>query len=137
MTTLRRFLIVWLLVLALPFQGLASASMLLCAPTLPSAPATAHASMQAMNGKPHDHAAMLKAMAAAGQQHAGDQHGSHHHDGKSRACADCCVGAALAPAMLPVLALAPPQFISIPFRPGHVPSVDPTLLERPPRSTLA
>jgi len=141
-TTLRRFLVVWLLVLALPFQGIASASMLLCAPALPSAPVTAHASMQAMDGKPHDHAAMLRAMAAAGQQHAGDQHGGHDHDGhdhggKSRTCADCCVGAALAPAMLPVLALAPPQFISIPFRAGHLPSVDPTLLERPPRTTLA
>ena len=136
MTTLRRFLIVWLLVLALPFQGLASASMLLCAPTLPSAPAPAHAAMQAMDGKPHDHAAMLKAM-AAGQHHDGDHRGGHDHGGKSRTCGDCCVGAALAPAMLPVLALAPPQFISIPFRPGHVPSVDPTLLERPPRSTLA
>lgn len=140
MNTLRRFLLVWLLVLALPFQGVASASMLLCAPDVPAAPQASMHAMDGMDGKPHDHAAMLKAMAAADQQHAGDHHGGDQHDGhdgKSRTCADCCVGAAMAPAMLPVLALAPPQFISIPFRAGHVPSVDPTLPERPPRTTLA
>ncbi len=146
MNTVRRFLLVWLLVLALPFQGVASASMLLCAPALPPAPVAAQAMMKSMDVKPHDHAAMLKAMAAAdkahgdhhgGVEHDGHGHDGHGHDGKSRTCADCCVGAAMAPAMLPVLALAPPQFISIPFRAGHVPSVDPTLPERPPRTTLA
>jgi len=135
--TVRRFLIVWLLVLALPFQGVASAGMLLCAPALPSAPVAPQAIPHAMDGKPHDHAAMLKAMAAAEPRHDGHGHDGRSQDGKSRTCADCCVGAAMAPAMLPVLALAPPQFISIPFRAGHVPSVDPTLPERPPRATLA
>ena len=35
------------------------------------------------------------------------------------------------------LALARPDFIAIPFRAGHVPSVDPVVPERPPRAVLA
>jgi hypothetical protein len=123
-----RSLFVWLpvllLMLALPFQGIASARMLPCAPVGPAH----HASVQSIAGKPHDHAAMLKAMAVKKD---------HHGDSKAGSCADCCIGAALAPAALPVLALAPPPSVSIPFRAGHVPSVDPVLPERPPSATLA
>jgi hypothetical protein len=127
-----RSLFVWLpvllLMLALPFQGIASARTLPCAPTQPSH----HAAMQSIAGKPHDHAAMLKAMASKNSHD-----GNHHGDSKAGSCADCCIGAALAPAALPVLALAPPPSVSIPFRAGHVPSVDPVLPERPPSATLA
>lgn len=128
MKLILRSLFVWLLVLALPFPGIASARMLPCAPIGPSH----HAAMQSIAGKPHDHAAMLKAMASKNSQG-----GNHHGDSKAGSCADCCVGAALAPAPLPVLALAPPSSSSIPFRAGHVPSVDPVLPERPPSATLA
>jgi hypothetical protein len=122
-----RSLFVWLpvllLTLALPFQGIASARMLPCAPAGPAH----HAMMQSIAGKPHDHAAMLKAM---------DSKKVHHGDSKAGSCADCCIGAALAPAALPVPALASPS-VSIPFRAGHVPSVDPVLPERPPSASLA
>ena len=37
------------------------------------------------------------------------------------------VGAALASGMSAALALAPPRFVSIPFRAGYLPSVDPVL----------
>jgi hypothetical protein len=129
----------WLLMLALPFQGVAAAGMLPCAPAatqltqLITAPAA------------HDHAAMMAAAAPA-DAHCAMQampaEPAGCHDGDARhgkgSCASCCVGAAMAPAALPLLpAPASPDSISIPFRAGHVPSVDPTLLERPPRARLA
>jgi hypothetical protein len=136
---IHRSLLVWLLLLALPFQGFAAAGMLARGPSMSMSmhePADAHAA-----------APMAKAMAAHGAhcaahaQPAGQQHDAPlqdgHHGGKAGACADCCAGAAMAPAVLPALVLAPPHFISIPFRAGHVPSVDPALPERPPRTALA
>ena len=140
MNTLVRSLLVWLLLLAVPFQGFASASMLLCAPAAPApVVATAAHDHQAMMATPgHDHAAMLRAMADAHQAHAADTghdaHDGHHGNGS---CASCCIGAAMAPAAQLRLALARPDFIAIPFHAGHVPSVDPVLPERPPRAILA
>ncbi len=135
------------MVLALPFQGVAAAGMLSCMPvTAPLAAPAAGA---------HDHAAMLHALAAArhdghdGHRNASTaQAGSHHgdghaihdgHDGRhgNGSCASCCIGAAMAPGTPPRLALARPEFVSIPFRPGYLPSVDPSLPERPPRAILA
>jgi hypothetical protein len=112
-----RPLLVLLLLLALPFQGVAASSMLLCAPAT-TAPA-------AMTAACHEPAAV---------RHDGGSHDGQH--GKT-SCASCCVGAAMAPAALPKLALARPEFIAIPFRAGHVPSVDPYVPERPPRSLFA
>jgi hypothetical protein len=118
---LLRLLLVCYLLLALPFQAFASASMRPLA-----APAQLPPCHQPMAG---GHMAMSD-MKAAGDSQAG-QHGK----AKSGACAACCVGAALAPGLPVPLALAPPRFVSIPFRAGYLPSVDPVLLERPP-STL-
>jgi hypothetical protein len=126
---LHRFLLVWLLLLALPFQGIAAAGMQVRVPSV------------AMHVQADGHAAMATAMDAHGGhcaamgQDGGQSAG--HHGGKAGSCADCCAGAAMAPAALPALVLAPPHFISIPFRAGHVPSVDPALPERPPRTALA
>lgn len=143
MKAIHRPLLVLFLLLALPFQGLAAAGMLLCAPAAP-APAVA---APAMTMEGHDHQAMLRAMGAGGHDHAamahadgghGDQQHAGHDDGRNKgSCASCCVGAAMAPAVQLRLAPARPDFISIPFRAGHVPSVDPAVLERPPRSLLA
>jgi hypothetical protein len=109
------------LLLALPFQAYASASMLPFA-----APAQLPPCHQQMAG---DHMTISR-MKAADDSQAG-QHGK----AKGGACAACCVGAALASSLPVPLALAPPRFVSIPFRAGYLPSVDPVLLERPP-STL-
>jgi hypothetical protein len=141
---IHRSLLVWLLLLALPFQGFAAASMLARGPSMSMsmhAQADSHAAapmavaMEAHGGHCAVHAWQ------AGQQHAVHQHDAPqqngHHGGKAGACADCCAGAAMAPAVLPTLVLAPPHFISIPFRAGHMPSVDPALPERPPRTALA
>lgn len=62
MTALFRSFIVWLMLLALPFQGYAAASMMLCAPAAP-------APLMEMEQPGHDHAAMMAAL------HAG--HGNH------------------------------------------------------------
>ena len=140
MKLIHRSLLVWLLLLALPFQGFAAAGMLARGPSM-SMPmhekADAHAAtpmtkaMQTHGGHCAGHAQQ------AGQKHDATPQQNGHHGGKAGACADCCAGAAMAPAVLPALVLAPPHFISIPFRAGHVPSVDPALPERPPRTALA
>jgi hypothetical protein len=157
---IHRILLAWLLLLALPFQGLASAAMLPCVAGVPMpVHATAAVAAMAMDGGARDHGAMQAATAAQARDghcdaapdvghHGGDCGASHdgHHGGKAggvkakscaASCAACCVGAAMAPAMPAVLALTPSHFISIPFRAGHVPSVDLALPERPPRTTLA
>ncbi len=76
---------------------------------------------------------------------AADDHHDGRHDGnktggkaevKPGTCASCCVGAALASGLPAPLALAPPQFVSIPFRAGYLPSVDPVLPDRPPSTLL-
>jgi hypothetical protein len=123
---LLRLLLVCYLLLALPFQAFASASMLPLA-----APAQLPPCHQQMAG---DHMAGGH-MAMSGMKAAGDSQAGQHGKAKSGACAACCVGAALAPGLPVPLALAPPRFVSIPFRAGYLPSVDPVLLERPP-STL-
>jgi hypothetical protein len=127
-----RTLIVWLTLLAVPFQGFASAAMLPCAPAAP-APAmqTAHVhhAMHAMTAHQHD-------AAAVHAHHDGDKKHSTHH-AKCGNCAACCVGAAMFP---PQLAGAIPHGALahvIDFNAGHVPSVDLDLPERPPRFVRA
>jgi hypothetical protein len=126
-----RTLIVWLTLLAVPFQGFASAAMLPCAPAAP-APA-----LHAVHEHHHMHA-------TTAQQRDDVTHGHHDHAGKHAGhhskcgnCAACCVGAAIAP---PPMAVGSPNGAperAIPFHAGHVPSVDLDLPERPPRIALA
>jgi hypothetical protein len=118
-----RSLFVWLLLLALPFQGLAAARMLpsVNAPVVTTAtqaaPVTRHC---------HDLPAAHAAKASAGD----------HQDKHRSACAGCCIVVALVPAPLIPPAFAPPS-VAIPFRAAYVASVDPTLPERPPRRVAA
>jgi hypothetical protein len=126
-----RSLVVCFLMLALPFQAFASASML---PRVVNASLAAHAAPAAE--LPPCHQQMAKDhMAKAPSAHDGDT--AQHDKGKCGSCAACCVGAAMASGMPATLALAPPATTSIPFRAGHLPSVDPVLLERPPSTFLA
>ena len=115
-----RALIVWLLLLALPFQGLAAARM------LPSVSAPAPQSV--MHATPvakscHE----MSAPRADG--------GDHQHKHRS-VCGDCCIVVALVPVPLVPPAFAPPS-IAIPFDAGHLASADPSLPERPPRHLVA
>jgi hypothetical protein len=101
----------------------------------------AHAVMQVVALVPEAPAAQLPPchrqteMAATTAKPAHEDHAGEHAKGKCGTCAACNVGAAMAPC-LPALALAAPSTFSIPFRAGHLPSVDPVLPERPP-STLS
>jgi hypothetical protein len=151
-----RSLLLWLLLLAIPFQGVASAGMLLCAPG--PGPAQASAPLMAAG---HDHAAMLAAAAEAHAAHgqvqadgadsadggapgghgAHDGHNAHdardahdaHGPAKCGTTGACCVGAALAPALPGVLPVMAASSQSIPFYSGQLPAVDLALPERPPQ----
>jgi hypothetical protein len=124
MTVLLRSLIVWLMLLALPYQGYASATMLLCI-----APATAASEQAAMPSGPHDHAAMMAAQAHEG--------GKSTHNGVKCGGTACCAAAA------PVLALAvnapalPLVSIAVPFYSDFLPAVDLAHPERPPQGKYA
>jgi hypothetical protein len=121
-----RSLLVCFLLMALPFQAFASASM---RPVVSQQPPchqqVAQASMDGMHHEQVKHAQVKH------------DHVDKHDKSKCGACAACCVGAAMAAGLPLKLPLAPPQFVSIPFRAGHLPSVDPVLPERPPRPLLA
>ena len=143
MNTILRSLIVWLVLLAVPFQGFATAAMLGCgsghgAPATLAAPAaaqmhtavlrTAQAGPHDMSG--HDHATL--AHSDHDQQNA-PGHGNAH---ACSACSACSIGAAIAPAGLPALAVHAAPLPSVRFTDGHVPSVHLALPERPPRPLL-
>jgi hypothetical protein len=141
--SLVRSLLVWLLLLALPFQAFAAASML---PRVGQAAAVpVHAAPAA--DVPPCHAQMMAAMAqdapapghmaAPATASAHDEHAGRHDKNKCGTCAACCVGAAMAPSLPATLALPAPSTVSIPFHAGHLPSVDPVLLERPPSALRA
>ncbi|KRB93873.1 hypothetical protein ASE26_27285 [Duganella sp. Root198D2] len=127
MKSVIRFIALWLMLVALPFQGFASASMLLCAQANADKPAA-----RAMQDGSHDHAAMLASAQQAGDSGdhcAGSAHGS--------AMGDCCVGAALA-YTLPQPASHSPLAERL-HLPDPVPPlpVDLALPKRPPRAIPA
>jgi len=147
MTTLLRSLVVWLMLLAVPFQAFASATMVPCAPrTHDGAPQMAMASGHdhaAMMADGHDHAAMMAAMAhdGAAQQHLHQDHQADHCGGvhaKCGDCAACCVGAILASNS--TLTFAPAlDNLSEPLAlyADYLPAVDLAHPERPPQSPRA
>lgn len=120
MKSILRLLLVCFLLLALPFQAFASASMRLPAAPLQQPPCHQQVAQASADGKHHAHKAV-----------------ADHEKGKCGTCAACCVGAAMAPSLPVSPPLAPPSTVLIPFRAGHLPSVDPVLLERPPSTLLA
>jgi len=124
MTVLFRSFVVWLLLLALPYQGYASAQMVLCAEP---APAAAHIAT-AMPAGPHDHAAMLAAQAKSSH----DAHGSVKCNGSA-----CCSAAA----PLLILAFAAPTAPLVarvaPVYSDFLPAVDLAHPERPPQGLYA
>lgn len=129
MTVLLRSLVVWLVLLALPYQGYAAAQMMLCAVPAPAS----HAQMVMPSG-PHDHAAMMAAMAQS-QSKADD--GAFSHTSMKCSGSACCAAAA------PVLTLdvaAPALPIAsrvLAFYSGFLPAVDLAHPERPPQGRYA
>jgi hypothetical protein len=135
MTVLLRSFIVWLMLLALPYQGYASAQMLLCVAPATTATMVAQPAMSMSSGR-HDHAAMLAAQAhgLSGHQHS-DCSSSHSHMKCSGSA--CCAAAApvlaleLADASLPLAARV------MLFYSDFLPAVDLAHPERPPQDAVA
>lgn len=147
--TLLKSLIVWLMLLAIPFQGFASATMLVCAPmeSMPQlavmaiAPVSTHHADAAATG--HQHHADA---AASGHQHhaddaahvaADDGAAAHHHaDGKCNSCATCCFGAIMAPSSASRIPPEMQHFAFLSFEADRIASVDLAHPERPPQTSL-
>lgn len=118
------------MLLAIPFQGIASAAMLACAHDAPQGATPAvHASAQheAAGSPCHDMQAPTP----------GPSQDTHGHDSRCSACAACNLGAAIAPVaelapQPPALTFALPVFAS-----GRLAAVDLAQPERPPRFLLA
>ncbi|MGZ3181014.1 MAG: hypothetical protein ACXU8N_01120 [Telluria sp.] len=122
MKSLRKFLLVCLLLLAVPFQGAAAAGMLPCAGGH-HVPAPASASKH-----PGAHAAHHACSRASAHQD------SNHRCGS---CAACSAGIALAPHPFVPPAVIEARARAIVFAPGYIPDVTPPALERPPRASPA
>lgn len=123
MKTIVRTLFVWLLLLAIPFQGFAAAAMT-CA--------------HGMGGAPAEQAARAPCHGQASQAPAHDAGGDGHtQDKKCGQCAACSMGTAIAPAT-PAAAPDCCPCSSCPCaRPVAIGTADPDLPERPPRAILA
>ncbi|MEW7849872.1 hypothetical protein AB2N08_14340 [Massilia aurea] len=130
---LRRAL-VWLMLLAIPFQGVVAAGMVACAHASAqygaamTMPAMDHGAVQ--TGHCHDANPSANDPAPLDNDHGQDQE-------RCSACAACCIGAAMAGA--PTLPAAPPTFSIrlIDAATGRLEAVDLALPERPPRLPLA
>lgn len=147
MKTLLKSLIVWLMLLAIPFQGFASATMLVCAPmhSVPQIAAMAKASAiqrdhhatssAAVTGEHGHHAASTKAHASQAET---DDRSSAHHDAGSKchACATCCFGASMTPSYAARIAAEAQHVALISFEVDRVASVDLAHPERPPQTSL-
>ncbi|NCT82488.1 MAG: hypothetical protein GXC94_05050 [Comamonadaceae bacterium] len=120
-----RIALAWLLAMALPIQGYAAQTLLLCAPAGHQAPAMAE------HGG-HDHARMLEAAKAA----PADDGGHAQHAGKCSVCSACCNAVALTSAV-PGLAVAPPDLPEVPTLQAAHDRVMVGGLDRPPRSSRA
>jgi hypothetical protein len=143
---LLKSLIVWLMLLTVPFQGFASATMLFCAPI--QTPTTATTTAAGVPAAAHDHHAMLMEQGAGHPHHAASDPSAHHHDSSSasaashhdgakcNSCATCCFGASMPPSQASRIPVEAQQFAAIPFENGFVPTVDPALPERPPQTSL-
>lgn len=117
MNSMIRVIALWLMLVAVPVQGFAAATMQLCGVAMP-----------APQMSTHDHGAMPM------------QADSQHDCGSSAKCAsmgDCCLGAALAYA-IPNAATAPQPGIRLRVsEPAPPAPVDLALPKRPPRTAFA
>lgn len=126
------------MLLALPYQGYASAQMMLCV-----VPAKTAAVME-MPAGPHDHAAMLAALGQQGQQGEHGEHAGHQsgHDGSADHTNMKCSGSACCAAAAPILSLLLPAAVLpttrfVPFYSHYLPAVDLAHPERPPQGLRA
>lgn len=143
--TLLRSLVVWFMLLAMPVQGFASVTKLLC---VPLSPASSLVAAPAALANQHDHHAMLMAEAVedghgdaalidVAQGTTDDQKSAGHHAGaKCKACAAYCSSVVLPPSPIVGTAIESQQFSPLLFDLGALPSVDLALPKRPPKFSL-
>jgi len=128
-----RRVFVWLLLLAIPFQGIASAGMLTCthAPMQHGVAAPPAAMHDMAGGTGHCHEAGPQVAAAT------DHASASHDQERCSACAACCLGAAMAGT--PTIPAAPQTLSTrlMDTATGRLEAVDLALPERPPRFPLA
>lgn len=136
MNAVVRVLLMWLLAVALPVQGVAAATMQFCG-------AAHHPQKQQVQGADHGHGAAhaeadghhVGAAGPAGEASAASDL-SPHGQQKCSACAACCAGSALPPAAL-VLPVVEPASECVTVVPSAYVGPDVAGLEKPPRSNLA
>ena len=143
MGLLIRTLLIWLLVLAVPAQGAAAATMAFCGPNHHGAGATTHAQSAPHTehaqhgGAAHQHMTVPdEADDSASASSDGPGKLVHGDKQKCSACASCCTFGAILSTVLvvPAPAVTPTVFSAV------VPTVDAFAAdgpERPPRSVLA
>jgi hypothetical protein len=137
MTRVLRTLMLWCLLLALPLQGVAAATMLPCATTHEHTTVTATTALP--DASPDHHHRRQDIAAAHDDGPASHDHSSapeHQPDSKCSNCSVCCIGAALLPPNLgvhPVFHSLTLQFASAALL---FSGTSPDRLERPPRLIL-
>lgn len=126
-------LLIWLMLLAVPVQGFAAASMLSCEPIIVSnaVPADNYSDGHAHH---HDHAQMS---AGVDHTHHHQQNSSNHHAaGKCGACAACCIGASMT---APVALILPDMHVDserITALDAFPSSIVPDYPDRPPQASF-
>ena len=129
-----RTVLVWLMLLAIPFQGIAAAAMLTCAHA--AGQARQHAAPPAQVDADAGHCHQAAPPSADDAAH-GQPPDTHDHDSRCSACAACCMGAAMAPTptLTPAVQSSSARLHAAPS--GRLAAVDLALPERPPRLPLA
>ena len=140
--------VLWFLLIAVPFQGYAAATMMCCG-SAHSKGAEHAAQASTMQGSMHSH------LPGMDHDHDGDavttgnatesDSGAHHHDGgtskrltfKCSTCASCCVGAALVQTSDHSFGVAPLNSSRISFHSRYFYRFVPETLERPPYRLIA
>ena len=142
--------VLWLLLIAVPFQGYAAATMMCCGSA--HAKDVEHKAQEpAMQGNIHSHLSGMdhdhhEGVVAAGSTGAPESDsGAHHHAGDSSkrvafkcgACASCCVGAAIVQTSDYSFGIAPLNSTRIAFHSLYFYRFVPDTLERPPYRLIA
>lgn len=132
MSAVVRVLLMWLLVVALPMQGVAAATMQFCGPG--HHPQRVQAADDGHVAAHADEADAHHALSADKATGAGDL--SQHGKLKCSACAACCAGSALPPAAI-ALPFVKPTIERVSVVPPTYVGPDALALEKPPRYSLA
>ena len=138
----------WLLLIAVPFQGYAAATMMCCG-SAHSKGVGHSAQKSSMQGSMHSHLSVIdhdEGTVAAGLTSVADSDsGAHHHDGDSHkriafkcgACASCCVSAAIVQTSDHSFDVASLTSARISFLSRYFYRFVPETLERPPFRLIA